>query len=58
MAHHNSRYRYDAYKKLDGWFPTNAVIFYYKKLACTKAMFMAIDKEKELAIEQGREWII
>ena len=58
MAHHKSYLRYVAYEKLNGHFPTDKVIFYFKKLACTKAMFMAIDKEKELTIEQGREWII
>lgn len=58
MAYAKARFRYDAYKKLGGWFPTNMVIYYYKGLGCTKVMFEIIDEEKRLILSQGREWII
>ena len=46
MAHHKSYLRYVAYEKLNGHFPTDKVIFYYKGYGVTKAMFAAIDEER------------
>lgn len=46
MAHYKNYLRYAAYDDLGGKFPGNLVIFYYKGLGVTKAMFRAIDNEK------------
>jgi len=45
MAHYKNYLRYAAYDNLGGKFPGNLVIFYYKGLGVTKAMFRAIDNE-------------
>jgi hypothetical protein len=50
MAHYKNYLRYEAYEKLNGNFPANLVIMYYKKLAITKAMFRAIDIERANAV--------
>ena len=39
MAYYKARYKYEAYESLDGHFPANMVIYYYKGLGCTKKMF-------------------
>jgi len=50
MAHYKNYLRYAAYDDLGGKFPGNIVIFYYKGLGVTKAMFKAIDNER------GKSW--
>ena len=46
MAHAKAYLRYHAHDKLNGHFPTDKVVFYYKGFGCTKRMFKEIDRER------------
>lgn len=46
MAYAKEHLKHDAYNALNGWFPTDKVIFYYKGCGCTKADFKRIDEER------------
>ena len=46
--HYKAYLRYNAYNALNGNFPANLVIMYYKGFAVTKAMFKIIDNERKV----------
>jgi len=46
MAHYKRYLRYVAYEKLNGHFPTDRVIFYFKGYGCTKRDFEEIAEER------------
>ena len=50
MAHYKSYLRYNAYEALQGCFPMNSVIFYYKGYGVTKFDFDKIDVERGIIL--------
>ena len=56
MAYYKARYKYEAYESLDGHFPANMVIYYYKGLGCTKKMFEGIEKSRLKARIDSFKW--
>ena len=56
MAYYKARYKYEAYESLDGHFPANMVIYYYKGLGCTKKMFKGIEKSRLKARVDSFKW--
>lgn len=58
MAHAKYNLRYKAFERFNGWFPRNLVVLEYKGLRLRLEDFQKVAVEKEIVLEQGRQWIV